>query len=341
MATPLSLAQRANVAREAMIFFSVVNAEQSRELIGLPPRQDGQPITPLAVHDLLVYLKLRPEWENVWEHAIEIDQLVGTMARQHLLKPAGSAGDPLFGSCYYQIVGVPAPRGQGDLWLAPVLGPQLIVHALETSLIHLLGTNKHGDVRGGTGLAVSDRHILTAKHVVDDMDLDPTQTLPKLYPEMTPERTASVVDVLRHPDHDLAVVVADPGFQPLDPVNGLVLRAPTWAESVVLLGYPIIPRAGETPKTVQLGEVVNPAIRTYQGEDLFLYSAIARPGNSGGPIIGSDGRLVGLVTDELFESPDDDSKRSPAAPFYAGLPASVVSACLTDIGCSDLLGFDP
>jgi S1-C subfamily serine protease len=158
---------------------------------------------------------------------------------------------------------------------------------------------------------------------------------------MTPERHAVVVDVQVHPHHDLAVVTTDHTVQPLSPVNGLALREPTWADPVLLLGYPFIPTAGETPMTVQLGEVVTPSVRTYNDEEnLFLYSAIARPGNSGGPIIATDGRLVGLVTEELFEKPDDESPRAPASPFYAGLPASVIRSGLVDLGHSDLLAFD-
>jgi hypothetical protein len=44
---------------------------------------------------------------------------------------------------------------------------------------------------------------------------------------------------------------------------------------------------------------------------MFLYSAIARPGNSGGPIIAHDGRVIGIVVQDSMATSSTDPT-SPA-----------------------------
>ena len=85
---------------------------------------------------------------------------------------------------------------------------------------------------------------------------------------------------------------------------------------------------------VQRGEVVNPAVKSQQDEQFFLYSAIARPGNSGGPIVAQDGRVVGLVTHDL-----PDAKQE-ASPFYRGVPAGEIRRALSDLGAGDLIRWE-
>jgi len=74
------------------------------------------------------------------------------------------------------------------------------------------------------------------------------------------------------------------------------------------------------------GEITNTEITTLLEHKLFLYSAIARPGNSGGPVISSSGNVVGLVTEELL------GQDSPNAPFYAGVGGEEVAKAISEIG---------
>jgi S1-C subfamily serine protease len=73
--------------------------------------------------------------------------------------------------------------------------------------------------------------------------------------------------------------------------------------------------------------VTSSVLRNFSGQNVFLYSAIARPGNSGGPIISLTGNVVGMVTEELKEETDD-----PASSFYAGIPASEIAAAVSELG---------
>lgn len=61
-------------------------------------------------------------------------------------------------------------------------------------------------------------------------------------------------------------------------------------------------------------------------DDIFLYSVIARPGNSGDPIISSPGHVLGIVTKELTE----ESLHS-SMPFHAAVKSGDIKSTLSDL----------
>jgi S1-C subfamily serine protease len=69
---------------------------------------------------------------------------------------------------------------------------------------------------------------------------------------------------------------------------------------------------------------------------VFLTSAIERPGNSGGPIVARDGRVVGLVVDHTRSGMSGSGAEAPAGdgtpPFYRGIPAGEVVRAIEEIG---------
>jgi len=60
------------------------------------------------------------------------------------------------------------------------------------------------------------------------------------------------------------------------------------------------------------------------GDKVFFFSAVARPGNSGGPIVMIDGHIIGIVSRD-FSSSDETS-----LPFHAGVPTSEIVKALQE-----------
>ncbi|MEV6102955.1 trypsin-like serine protease [Nocardia sp. NPDC051981] len=78
-----------------------------------------------------------------------------------------------------------------------------------------------------------------------------------------------------------------------------------------------------------------------------MFSATARPGNSGGPIVAQDGRVIGIVTQSFETSDDSTAERdedSPApiatSPFYADVPTPQIQKALADLGFGALLNIE-
>lgn len=312
----------------------VFGSAPHHEVLDVVGKQDPPgTYVPTSVSDFLTYLS-KTSWPDAWQWAVQVNHLLQRLAREQILVETTSSSikDPLFSRSYLLMSGLTKAQARGHLWMAPALGPGLIVDQVQASLIHLTGKSVDGDEWGGTGLALSSRHILTARHVIDDMKLDASFAVPQ---SDGGAAIANVAEVHKHDKQDLAVVRVDEDV-PLVPAPGLVSRDPEWSDPIFLLGYPPIATIATAAVSVQAGEVVNPSVATYFGEDLFLYSAVARPGNSGGPVLGRDGRLLGMVIKELAHEVEG---RAPV-PFYAGLPARVVHTCLAELGLPDILSFE-
>ena len=198
---------------------------------------------------------------------------------------------------------------RGLFRLVPVLGPEFLYSLCAPSLVHISGT-KNGDVVAGTGLVVDARHVLTCRHVISDMDLDRDQAFQCSRYEIDDS------SIHRHPDIDVAVMRVE--GPPLSPALGILLQAPVVAQTVYTLGYPKLPGLRDASVTIQHGAVTNESVTSLAGENLFLYSAISRPGNSGGPIISDYGYVVGLsIVDAIGQYVGVDA----FSPHYAGIPA--------------------
>lgn len=63
---------------------------------------------------------------------------------------------------------------------------------------------------------------------------------------------------------------------------------------------------------------------------IFCFSAIARPGDNGGPIVSMRGNVLGLVTRSL-ERPREASDLMPMMPFFAAVPATEVRRAVEEI----------
>ena len=90
----------------------------------------------------------------------------------------------------------------------------------------------------------------------------------------------------------------------LKPVGGVSFRDPLITETVFTLGYPRVPLSRTPHLVMQRGEVTAEDVVLFSEHHVFLYSAVARPGNSGGPILAETGHVVGIVIEELMQDSD-------------------------------------
>ena len=311
------LETRLQLARQLCEFFSPLNLEKGLAAVGKNP--------PGASHTrgltLMDFISCHPVLSgtgrqlNVWSLSELVDRMVSVGLLARLNGPPGVIG---VAQSQYLRLGVTYPRGDSmDFVLA--IGPDLLYRLFAPSLVHIAGM-KGVHEHAGTGIVVDNHHVLTCRHVVDDMEVNPQQIFQGY------ECGISVKSIHRHPEIDMAVMQMD--GPPLTSQPDLVLRPPIVGQSVFALGYPKLPCFRRAPLTMQQGAVTNHSVISLGGESLFLYSAIARPGNSGGAVISEDGYLLGMsIADATVEYHDQD----PFSPHYVGVPSQVLLQALDDL----------
>ncbi|HVQ86564.1 MAG TPA: MarP family serine protease [Actinomycetes bacterium] len=176
----------------------------------------------------------------------------------------------------------------------------------------------------GSGFAFAPNRVLTNAHVVAGVRA----------PRVVAGGTGTAYDatvVYFDPDMDLAVL-AVPGL-PVDPLQfSLKVEA---AQSVAVIGYP-----EDGPLTVTPGRVrgVQPAL----GSDIYRDGHVLReiismraqvlPGNSGGPVVDKDGKVIGVV----FASAIDSDNTG-----YAMTAKQVAPAVTEGVSAVDEVGTGP
>lgn len=153
------------------------------------------------------------------------------------------------------------------------------------------GGRKDGEITGvGTGWAVSaDGHFVTNAHVVEGAE--------KIYigfREGNPKRARVVAIDSRT---DLAVLKIAKPDRRYTPMPLSIARAVPNGTAITVIGYPLAFTLGDDPR------VTDGIISAQSGyeKDVTRYqiSAPIQPGNSGGPVIGPDGRVAAVVVSGL------------------------------------------
>jgi hypothetical protein len=132
----------------------------------------------------------------------------------------------------------------------------------------------------------------------------------------------AVERLLAKTGHDIAVLTIDdkanvPSFSMFTDAQLL--------EEVITIGYPSVPLSQGAYQLIHRGEI-NANVVDYQGNDLLIISARTAPGNSGSPVIDNAGRVIGMVTQEMFEKTTFEEKG--ITPYSACVPAKTLAQAL-------------
>ncbi len=308
---------RHQLAKRMCEFFAPENREKGFAAVG---RELSEPARAEGL-TLLDFASCYPGTPGTGEplNVFRLSELLERMVSVGLLtRVTGRPGIWGIGESQYLNFGPTDDRGD-SMNLVLALGPDFLYRLCEPSLVHIAG-EKDGVASAGTGIVVDERHVLTCRHVVSDMEVNPEQEFQDREYEITDEL------IHRHSKIDMAVIRVNGPL--LTPLPGLVLRPPIVAQAVFALGYPKLPGLQRAYVTMQPGAVTNESVTSCWGDSLFLYSAIARPGNSGGPVMSDDGYLVGM---SIADAKAEYSNEKEFSPHYAGIPSQVLFHAMDDL----------
>lgn len=316
---PFSIEQRVFIALAALRFFQPLNHASNCSKVGVT--RDETAITPFSSRNFLRFLEVPGELPSGLltepdRHFQRITELLNQLVRVGYLSEMGQGRSPLAGGHYYAMRLATQIEGQGCLYLAQAFGAQFLHWAYRTGTYQITGSTSKGDIHAGTGIAIAPRWLLTCAHVLKDMKIDEVQS--------SSQGEYKVIRQLTHPTIDVGLLEVD---RDIHVVQGINFRHPHVGERVYTFGYPRIPLSREAAIVMQGGEVSVEQVTGLHGDELFLFSAIARPGNSGGPILSEAGHIVGIVTQELTE---DDPKKPP---FHAGIATATLAKAVQDLNC--------
>ena len=329
MNAPWSLDSKLRLVQLACEFFHRDNVEANHALIGkeFPKTRDAHEIAPLSVREFLMYLEVKRVYAKE-PNAFQVERIIGQMAATGILVHGGTGRSGVLAGMdnhyIYSVSEVDVRRNQ--FRLVPVLGLEFLYRLCAPGLVHVAGKNKQGDEEAGTGIVVHPSYVLTCRHVVCDMTVNKQQKFQG--------KEVNVKCIYPHAKVDVAVIQVD--GSPLSPLQGAFFQAPVVAQTVYTLGYPKLSGLRDAAVTMQPGAVTVASVTGLGGEDLFLYSAISRPGNSGGPVMSEEGYIVGLsVVDTIGQY-----KGEAFSPHYAGIPAQVVVKAVEELCLSIQLPFE-
>jgi len=318
---PLDLVTRLKIALEATTFFLLDAAKLGSAEEASKWFKDNH-IEYKSASDFIEHLNTQKAIiDNPYKHIVAIERLLDSMARVGTLremgfKVSGNAKVSKRYDCWNQQTTL---QKLGKFWMADALGSDFLYYLAAPGIVQITGKAKENDEAcAGTGLIFQPRYILTCAHVINDSTLDKNQTTIR-------GTQYKIVKELSHPDLDVGLLKVD---RDLPTVPGLAFLDPVIGKKIYALGFPKIPLSKEAQLIMQSGEITCEQVTTLWDENVFLFSAIIRPGNSGGPIFTSDGYVVGISMQDLIEKQSDNVSFSP---HYAGISASEVARCVSEL----------
>lgn len=149
---PQPLNWHIGVAFEAMYFFSLEGHAQGLEVLNRtdPPNT----FVPFEGSHFLQYLDHRG-YTDIWPNIRQVARVLDGLVREgHLTRLQGSTVTPGLPGSFLTVTPPTVRQRDGDLWLAPVLGPMLLIPRVGGATIALSGVSRATDIPTlGSGIA--------------------------------------------------------------------------------------------------------------------------------------------------------------------------------------------
>lgn len=142
--------------------------------------------------------------------------------------------------------------------------------------------------KSGTAWPVSRGFVITNNHVISGSE---TLTLIRSDGTRISARVAG-----RDKENDLALLTVDDP-QSLPPALPLSTSAASLGSEVFTIGFPHLDLMGRSPKVTE--GIVSSKTGLHDDDRYYQISVPVQAGNSGGPLIDMDGRVIGVVTGKL------------------------------------------
>ncbi|NUR73220.1 MAG: MarP family serine protease [Hamadaea sp.] len=194
---------------------------------------------------------------------------------------------------------------------------QVVVNS-HKSVVKVLGSAPSCSRRiEGSGFVYAPEHVLTNAHVVAGT------TAVAIKDEEGDRHSARVV--VYDPERDLAVLYV-PGFSA--PALRLADDEVDTGADAIVLGYPLDGPYNAQPARVRdVGDITGPDIYDDQKvtREVYTIRALVRSGNSGGPLISPNGRVLGVI----FAAAADDKNTGFAVTADEATPIAAAGATKT------------
>ena len=197
---------------------------------------------------------------------------------------------------------------QKNLILNIIIGFEYIIKTYSKSVFKIEPTFSNGSISIGTGFLVKENnefYIVTNKHVVQNA------TKLKVLDVNDNEVHFNSLHVNQEKDVAIFRLKSKPNSVPF-----LLNEEINILDEIITIGYPSVPMTRFAYQLCHKGEI-NSIVQDYLNNDLIVFSAKTSSGNSGSPVIDKTGRVIGIVTQELFE--EEDFYKKGKLPYYAAL----------------------
>lgn len=250
----------------------------------------------------------RTKCEHIINRLVEIDVLIIAPSGANIFTGVQYFFNRFDGGIYKNI----------NLLLSKFFGFPYIAKSYTKSVFKIVSYDAFGDQSIGTGFLIfheGKSKILTNYHVIEN----PART--RIFTVDDKELFFDIV-IKSDEKQDLALITLledqtdVPHFEFWIGIGIL--------DEVLTIGYPPVASSRNSHPLYHVGEV-NSEIEQYSDLALFLFSAKSNPGNSGSPVIGNDGRLLGIVTQILEHK---GGILEGKLPYYAAIPSVAINRFL-------------